>query len=593
MNDFERFYIGENPVYFLQQCKDSFEDLGLTRVSSSNRYNENLNPPMTEKTVKKPGEDGQYYFSTDLGATNHSINVAFDNLSEEQLRQLKQIQSSKSFWRLTYDNVPYKYYNVKPTGTSKLSYVPFLEDGKRKYKGEGTLEFICYEGCAHCWVDSKSEFYTDDAMTTPKKRFENIEEWKDSCGLFEETKKGFIEIQKNFTKTKIENRLVYEADTGTISNFFEDGVEKVIRIKQIKDSLSEKIKGLKMILSFVQGDSVIKTIEKDWVPDEITFDFSQEKVMGIYEGDIIQKEFFEKFEETFTKIKWKIYGSYIGEKTSSSSDFIDYNGKNHKAVILTYSYDSPLPAGEYELSLDSFITLGVSQDFDLTIMSQINNLAASSESFYNAKIKQQDKTSVNTTFSIYSEDEISSISLYFIFNKDIILYKGIGTVSASIGNNDIDDKRTMILKYPGSTEGNNTIFTKDSNNKFYYTCYSNYGDKDTHPIITFENTSSTIKKVGVYLSSGLTSELQITEEQYNLLFDVNIGTYVIDNEKCLLTRNKEFENGKITWGDFFTISEKESCFIYLVCFDENGDVVNLSTSDFASAPKIQMNYLYY
>ena len=75
MDDFERFYIGENPIYSLQQCKDSFEDLGLTRVSSSNRYSENLNPPMTEKTIKKPGEDGQYYFSTDLGATNHSIKV--------------------------------------------------------------------------------------------------------------------------------------------------------------------------------------------------------------------------------------------------------------------------------------------------------------------------------------------------------------------------------------------------------------------------------------------------------------------------------------------------------------------------------------
>ncbi len=595
MNDFERFYIGENPIHSLQQCKDSFEDLGLTRVSSSNRYSENLNPPMTEKTVKKPGEDGQYYFSTDLGATNHSINVAFDNLSEEQLRQLKQIQSSKSFWRLTYDNVPYKYYNVKPTGTSKLSYVPFLEDGIRKYKGEGTLEFVCYEGCAHCWVDSKSEFYTDAEMTTPKKRFENIDEWKNSCGLFGETKIAYKEIQMNFTKNTSNNTLSYEASAENTDGFFITGAEKIIKIKQLKDSLSDKVIGLKSLLIFSKDSGTeVKKIEKNWVPDNITLDFSQEKVVAIYNFDEgIQKEVFDEFEDDFTKITWKIYGTYIKTKTLSSSNFIDYNIHNNKAVILTYSFSSELSAGAYELSLDAFISLDVIQNFDLTIMSQVNNTAVSSDVFYDAKIKQQSSASVKTNFSIYSDSSISTISLYFIFNEDIMLYKGTGTVSASISSNDINDNRSMTLKYPSLGEGNNIDFSKEEEGGFYYTCYTNFGDKEAHPIITFENTSSTIKKVGIYLSSGLVSQFQISKEQYDLFFDVNIGTYIINNEKCLLTKNKEFDNGKITWGDFFTILEKESCFIYLVCFDENGTAVNLSTSPLGSTPKIQMNYLYY
>lgn len=595
MNDFERFYIGENPILTLQQCKDSFEDLGLTRVSSSNRYSENLNPPMTEKTVKKPGEDGQYYFSTDLGATNHSINVAFDNLSEEQLRQLKQIQSSKSFWRLTYDNVPYKYYNVKPTGTSKLSYVPFLEDGIRKYKGEGMLEFVCYEGCAHCWVDSKDEFYIDPTMTTPKKRFENIDEWKNSCGLFNETKIAYKEVQMNFSKSIENNTLLYQAEAENTKGFFINNAEKVIKIKQLKDSLSNKVVGLKSTFTFSKGSEIVNTIEKNWVPDNITLDFSQEKATATYDSNDggIQKEIFDKFEDDFTKITWKIYGSYIETKTLSSSNFVDYNVHNNKAVVLTYSFSSELSAGAYELSLDTFISLGVVQDFDLTIMSVINENMVLGDTFYNAKIKQQSNASVKTNFSVYSDSSISTISLYFIFNKDIILYGGTGTVSASIGSNDINDKRTMVLKYPSLGEGNNIDFSKEEEKGFYYTCYTNFGDKEAHPIITFENTSSTIKKVGIYLSSGLTSQLQIPKEQYDLFFDINIGTYIIDNERCLLTRNKEFDNGKITWGDFFTISEKESCFIYLVCFNENGTAVNLSTSPLGSTPKIQMNYLYY
>lgn len=597
MDDFERFYIGENPIYSLQQCKDSFEDLGLTRVSSSNRYSENLNPPMTEKTIKKPGEDGQYYFSTDLGATNHSINVAFDSLSEEQLRQLKQIQSSKSFWRLTYDNVPYKYYNVKPTGTSKLSYVPFLKDGVRKYKGEGTLEFVCYEGCAHCWVDSKSEFYIDSAMTTPKKRFENIDEWKNSCGLFNETKIAYKEVQKNFSKSTKDNTLLYQAEVENTEGFFINNAEKVIKIKQLKDNLSDKVVGLKSTFIFSKNGINKKIIEKNWVPDNITLDFSQKKATAIYDSNDggIQKEIFDKFDDDFTKITWKIYGYHIETKTLRSSNFVDYNFHNNKAVVLTYSFSPNLPAGEYELSLDASIFLGVTQDFDFTIMSVINeNLAPGyAYAFYNARIKQRAGTSVKTNFSVYHDSPISTISLYFIFNKDIILHKERGMVSASIGSNDINDKRTMIFKYPSISEGNNVDFSEEKENGFYYTCYTNFGDKEAHPILTFENTSLKIKKVGIYLSSGLTTQLQIPKEQYNLFFDVNIGTYIINNEKCLLTKNKEFDNGKITWGDFFTISEKESCFIYLVCFDENGVAVDLSTSPLGSIPKIQMNYLYY
>jgi phage-related protein len=53
--------------------------------------------------------------------------------------------------------MPYKTYRAKVTGTATLKYIPFSEgETNRLYRGEGTIQFTCYEPYAICrkkWLD--------------------------------------------------------------------------------------------------------------------------------------------------------------------------------------------------------------------------------------------------------------------------------------------------------------------------------------------------------------------------------------------------------------------------------------------------------
>lgn len=620
MNDFERFYIGENPVYFLQQCKDSFEDLGLTRVSSSNRYNENLNPPMTEKTVKKPGEDGQYYFSTDLGATNHSINVAFDNLSEEQLRQLKQIQSSKSFWRLTYDNVPYKYYNVKPTGTSKLSYVPFLEDGKRKYKGEGTLEFICYEGCAHCWVDKQEDFYTDSDMTIPKKRFENIEEWKDSCGLFESKGYSFVSKQEAMTKTVKTNEVEYNGTISKTGGFFSDNCLEINLLQlgnngNLEYNFSNSIKFLNDANSIysIDNNSQMAKIKMDFLDESCLFqwwDFNNR-------GHVIDIEDFTKsMAKQVNKINWAIKGST--QNTLSKTEI---------GIVQTGLPSYPYSIGGFsKIPLSSFNIVEEDEVYyftgKLTVELLFPQTPANTRGvircyFYEGTqtLHYQDK-SINPTEAGFSQEidfkEVSMSEKPDSFGFDI-LFSNIGnynyvkntalsgTLSQNITN--LVDK-TFSVEYLEENKFSTTNFTPSTNKDFYYINYYNFGDKDSFPNFTIENIPISAKKIGIYIDESYHNDLAeyiFDEENLTCIFEKTSPNYYFDNEKCLLLESSTddiseekkydiFTNQNIVWGDFFKIEKGRKCFIYIIFLDVDNKPIR---TDGKQKISIKTNYLYY
>jgi hypothetical protein len=76
-------------IGFTYDGKHSIDDFGIYRTSDGNRYNDNLVPQMTDKTADVPGGDGQYYFSTHYKTRQFSIPIAFDNLSEEQYREVR------------------------------------------------------------------------------------------------------------------------------------------------------------------------------------------------------------------------------------------------------------------------------------------------------------------------------------------------------------------------------------------------------------------------------------------------------------------------------------------------------------------------
>lgn len=137
--------------------------LGITRVSGGDRYTEDLLPTFQDKVVDAPNTDGSYYFGSYYKQKVFNIQIAFDNLSEQQLRRLKQVFSDKEIHELWFDEAPYKAYNVKITGTPVLKYICFdkkINDGliTRVYKGEGTLSFMAFYPFAHNRFKYSDEF---------------------------------------------------------------------------------------------------------------------------------------------------------------------------------------------------------------------------------------------------------------------------------------------------------------------------------------------------------------------------------------------------------------------------------------------------
>ena len=145
-------------------------DLGIVRTSDGSRFNENLLPTMQDKTVQVPGGDGTYYFGSYYTQRQFSVSFAFDSLTEEQIAQIKQVFGDKQIHDLIFDEVPYKVYSAKVTGTATIKYIPFAEGAtNRIYKGEGTIQFTCYYPFARCRFKTRQEYEAINCL--------NIDEW--------------------------------------------------------------------------------------------------------------------------------------------------------------------------------------------------------------------------------------------------------------------------------------------------------------------------------------------------------------------------------------------------------------------------------
>lgn len=161
------------------------EELGIVRVSDGSRYNEDLVPTTQDKTVQVPGGDGFYYFGSDYTQRQFSINIAFDELTEKQFRELQQVFGTKELGKLIFDERPYKYYMVK-SSKPQLKYICFGKDGERIYKGEGTLTFTAYYPFAKSafkFLEKEIEKETGKEVYVLRKTYPNIEEWAEASGM--------------------------------------------------------------------------------------------------------------------------------------------------------------------------------------------------------------------------------------------------------------------------------------------------------------------------------------------------------------------------------------------------------------------------
>ena len=105
-------------------------DMGITRVSGGDRYEEKLHPEVSDRTAEVPGLDGVYYFGSEHRERVFDITLGFDSLTEEQFRRLRTIFSTKEVKELIFDERPYKKYMAKIESPVELSFVCFDEPRK-------------------------------------------------------------------------------------------------------------------------------------------------------------------------------------------------------------------------------------------------------------------------------------------------------------------------------------------------------------------------------------------------------------------------------------------------------------------------------
>lgn len=115
-------------------------ELGITHVSDGDRYKDSLVPEIEDKTVEIPGLDGAYFYGSNFKTRSIPLSIAFDEVTEDQIREMRQLFGYKHTGELIFDEMPYKKYLVKVASPPELEYVCF--DERRKIASENAEEGI-------------------------------------------------------------------------------------------------------------------------------------------------------------------------------------------------------------------------------------------------------------------------------------------------------------------------------------------------------------------------------------------------------------------------------------------------------------------
>lgn len=200
-------------------------DLNIVRTSDGDRFDEELIPEIKDVTVEVPGMDGEYYFGTTYGTRTFEVSFAFDSMTEEQFRRLRQLYGRKRQGELIFSERPYKKYIAKIESPIELSYICFDEQDynwrkieehreagsesvtyvkgiggrdyefkeysgttRRIYKGEGKISFIAY------FPFAKSNFKV--LPESGNEYYEGSADWAVSSGILSlnERESGEIDV---------------------------------------------------------------------------------------------------------------------------------------------------------------------------------------------------------------------------------------------------------------------------------------------------------------------------------------------------------------------------------------------------------------
>ena len=150
--------------------KTHTSDLNLKVVSTSNRYEQRILPTPSDTIQDVSGGDGQYYLGSNFKNREFVCNLAFDNVSEQNYRKIRQLFANDKLLDLVFDEEPYKTWRAKIKSKPEFKSICFTdrETGQRVYKGEGKLTFVCYYPYAFCfnkYIVQAADYYL---LNTPK-----------------------------------------------------------------------------------------------------------------------------------------------------------------------------------------------------------------------------------------------------------------------------------------------------------------------------------------------------------------------------------------------------------------------------------------
>lgn len=164
-------------------------ELGIVRINTGNRAEMPLSPSFKDSTAEVPGGKGLYYFNTQIQQRQFTINFAYDDLTEEDVRELREWLNPLEQGELIFDEEPYKAYTVKPNTQPKLSYLVFdreittetfklyepstVRSSGRLYKGEGAIGLTAYYPYAKA-PSKKLSYYNPN---TKEGGFGSQDEW--------------------------------------------------------------------------------------------------------------------------------------------------------------------------------------------------------------------------------------------------------------------------------------------------------------------------------------------------------------------------------------------------------------------------------
>lgn len=322
----------------------------LIRTSEGGgRYVEELFPSFDDRVVEMIGGNGKLYDNTHYKEKEFTISVAFDNITEQDFRNMRAWLEPNKIQDFRFDERPYKAYWAKLKNTPKFEYVCFMEENdnfygqQRVYKGTAELNFIAYDPFGYCCdsttkmtdegleeLSNKINWQCLDSYSLITLKDNNMIEWGKESGL--RNRDGLKKINL-FSNKDNEEKTILSADLYNPGDFDADfelyifpktDYEEKDHLIQIKIYNGETITSFLTFLAkdFTENDSALLTtknhslkkiriVKKDTKLDktaELRYDLIKEKSLEwlkVPRGESrIEIDFGKKIDNPIVQIKY-------------------------------------------------------------------------------------------------------------------------------------------------------------------------------------------------------------------------------------------------------------------------------------------------